>query len=746
MSPSSVSRSPRVPTTQRVLSLLRGAGTDEAASALYRGWARFALGFAMLLVAGGVAVDVATRAEMRRDQAKHLAMLHDANLVALRTWFDSREEFAMLWTTDEEVRAQIVRLVDGEAEASPEELRHAPELAAIRADLGRACAVAGCSGFDVLDRRGRILAASDDRRLGAYVELEARPLLAQALDGHAVATPPVTRVVDATHGPDLTEPIESAMFTASPVRAADERVVAVLVFRIPSRERLERLLQWDPSRQRPAETYAFDSRGVFLTEPRYVDELRARGVLGAADGARFRLEARAPPADLRDRRRSVGPWLSLPLARPVAEAVSGRSGSDVAGYRSYHGRMCIGSWSWLPEHRVGVVTEMELAEEMSALAVPRLGWMAAVAMVVLSAASALVSARLFSQVGKRLAAAESAGQYRLVAPIGEGGSSTVYLGRHRFLRRPTAVKVLSPQLVTAADRARFEREVQVTARLRHPNTVQVYDFGATKEGGFYYAMELVPGLALDQLVERFGPQADGRVANILAQVCGSLGEAHALGFVHRDVKPSNVRLADQGGVPDFVKVLDFGLAREFERGGSGSFSLAGMVGTPAFMPPEAFIDPKAFGPSGDLYSVGAVGYFLLTATPPSSVENVFRLMEAQRLVPVVPPSDRLGRRVDPVLEELLMRCLEFAADRRPSSARGLAASFAACPSRVSWTVGDARGWWDLHGGELSRARLDGWEGAEDGPAGPVPPAAGATAGENGAATTWSRVKSWFARR
>src|SRR5216110_2917269 len=206
----------------------------------------------------------------------------------------------------------------------------------------------------------------------------------------------------------------------------------------------------------------------------------------------------------------------------------------------------------------------------------------------------------------------------------------VYRARHALMRRETAVKLLLPDRADVESIQRFEREVCITCQLTHPNTIQVYDYGHTPEGIFYYAMEFLRGLNLHELVARFGPQPEGRVIHILTQICDALAEAHALGLVHRDIKPANVFLCRRGGVPDCVKVLDFGLVREYGGAKRDKLNVTGengMVGTPSFMPPEAIKNAARSDPRGDIYSVGALGYYLLTTTFVFDAENVFDLYE-----------------------------------------------------------------------------------------------------------------------
>lgn len=219
-----------------------------------------------------------------------------------------------------------------------------------------------------------------------------------------------------------------------------------------------------------------------------------------------------------------------------------------------------------------------------------------------------------------VAMAQQLGQYVIERKLGEGGMGEVYLARHTLLRRHTALKLLPPERAGAKTVARFEREVRATSRLSHPNTVAIYDYGRTREGIFYYAMEYLDGVDLQRLVQEQGPLEPSRVVHILAQIASALGEAHDGGLIHRDLKPANVFLCERGGLPDTVKVLDFGLVKE--TGGQSSLSgpviaqtdVNALVGTPAYLPPESIHSPASVDGRSDLYAVGAIGYFLLTGT------------------------------------------------------------------------------------------------------------------------------------
>jgi eukaryotic-like serine/threonine-protein kinase len=297
--------------------------------------------------------------------------------------------------------------------------------------------------------------------------------------------------------------------------------------------------------------------------------------------------------------------------------------------------------------------------------------------------------------------ARQLGQYVLERKIGQGGMGEVYRARHAMLRRPTAVKLLTGD-GTEVQLRRFEKEVQLTARLTHPNTISVFDYGRTPDGIFYYAMELLDGMTLEQLVKEHGPQPPSRVIHILVQVCGALTEAHHIGLVHRDIKPANIHLCRRGEIPDFVKVLDFGLVREVDRGPNAKVSQSNVntvVGTPLYISPEAILTPDNVTASADLYGLGCVAYFLLTGKPPFQGDNVVAICASHLHTQPPPPSQH--RAVPADLERVILACLAKDPDDRPESAAALARDFAACADATRYQPADAEAFWSRVGPMLS---------------------------------------------
>lgn len=308
---------------------------------------------------------------------------------------------------------------------------------------------------------------------------------------------------------------------------------------------------------------------------------------------------------------------------------------------------------------------------------------------------ATVASRVIYGLRQQIREALQLGQYTLEEKLGEGGMGAVYRARHAMLRRPTAVKLLPPEKVGASSLERFEREVQLTALLSHPNTVAIYDYGRTPDGIFYYAMEYLEGIDLESMVREHGPQPPARVVHILKQACGSLGEAHESGLIHRDVKPANVILCERGGTPDVVKVVDFGLVKDLEQS-DGITQADTLTGTPLYLAPEAIRGENVDG-RGDLYALGAVGYFLLAGANVFEGKTVVEICGHHLHASPTPPSSRLGREIPPKLEAVILSCLEKDPDRRPRTARELAATLAACDDVNEWTEADARAWWEDHG-------------------------------------------------
>ena len=316
----------------------------------------------------------------------------------------------------------------------------------------------------------------------------------------------------------------------------------------------------------------------------------------------------------------------------------------------------------------------------------------------IAAAAAIVGSRVVSELSEQAGRARELGSYRLVSLIGHGGMGEVWRAEHRMLARDAAIKLVRGGSDASGREmmARFEREAKATAALRSAHTVQLYDFGRSDDGAFYYVMELLEGFTLEEVIRRFGPLPSGRVVHLLRQVCHSLAEAHAAGLVHRDVKPGNIFLCRYGGDPDFVKVLDFGLVKTLAASAADLTQTGLIAGTPAYMPPEMALGRAVDGRT-DLYALGAVGYTLLTGVPVFERKTALETIHDHASTTPIPPSKRVATPVDPGLERILLDCLAKEPDERPESARALDARLAALVLQDPWTRELAERWWNRNG-------------------------------------------------
>ncbi|MET0594220.1 MAG: serine/threonine-protein kinase, partial [Polyangiaceae bacterium] len=301
--------------------------------------------------------------------------------------------------------------------------------------------------------------------------------------------------------------------------------------------------------------------------------------------------------------------------------------------------------------------------------------------------------------------ARQLGQYTLAERIGAGGMGVVYRARHAMLRRPTAVKVLPPEKMGEQNLRRFEREVQLTSQLTHPNTISIYDYGRTADGLFYYAMEYLDGFTLAELVEVGGPLPASRVASLMRQVAGSIHEAHQIGLIHRDIKPDNIIVCERGGMCDVAKVLDFGLVKDIRSGDPALSQVNAIIGTPHYMSPEAITLPSSVGVPSDIYSLGATAYFLLVGRHVFPARTLVEVCSHHLMTTPDVPSAVLGHAVPAALEELILACLATGAPQRPASAAHLERALTAIAESEPWTQDAARAWWLDHRAALERLQI-----------------------------------------
>jgi serine/threonine protein kinase len=641
---------------------------------------------------------------MHEERRATLTAILETEATAVRVWVNEQRINAELLAGDEDIRPplkELIPLADGK-EGFERRLLNSPAQATLRSRLKEKVRLCGYHGFAIVTPGGVVVAAEEDQPVGKIMTEQRKEFIDHVLaEGSGVSKPFRSMFLLPDERGQLRANLPT-MFTAAVVHGTGEKPLAVLGLRIRPDDHFTRILRVAQA-GRTGETYAFDRTGKFLSQSRFDDELKRFGLLvdEPDQTSVLTVEVRDPGVNMMQGERPKQRRAEQPLTHMAADAVQGNASYDVDGYRDYRGVPVVGAWRWLDDLDFGIATEIEVAEAFRPVYILRKIFVVLMGLLLLSAAGIFVAMLYIARQQKALQhaalAARKLGQYTLEEKLGAGGMGTVYKARHAMLQRPTAVKLLDPDKMSCSAVTRFEREVQLTSGLTHPNTVAIFDYGRTPEGLFYYAMEYLEGTNLDDLVERFGPLTEARALYLLRQACGALAEAHAQGLVHRDVKPANIFLTSRGGLHDFVKVLDFGLVRAVETPAEANITSPNAIaGTPLYLSPEAVNQPEQVDARSDVYALGAVAYFLLTGTAVFGGESVLEICLKHVREEPESPSARLGRPVYAVLEGIILRCLAKSPLDRPADAAALLRELEACAVEERWTAKEAGVWWHTH--------------------------------------------------
>jgi tRNA A-37 threonylcarbamoyl transferase component Bud32 len=665
---------------------------------------------AVLLGGVGWWVDRSVEGAMRKQRANELDVMVDASVTALGTWMREQKINVELVADDEKLRPLVTELLHlaGSSPMTARTLVQASAQNALRERLKRRVKICGYVGFFVVSPDGVLLAADQDAPVGTVLSDERKELFAQACAGQTAVSRPFRSPLLLVDEKGQKRTNSPSMFVAGPIRDDKGKPIAALGLRIRPEDHFTRILQVVRF-GKSGETYAFDRKGLLLSQSRFDDRLKQIGLLADQPDSQsiLTIEIRNPEVNMALGERPRLLRADQPFTVAVADAVKGNDGHNADGYRDYRGSPSVGAWRWLKDYDFGVVSEVDLEEALGPAYILRRAIKTLMFLLFLCAIGIFLGmlfiARQQRALHKATLAVRQLGQYTLEEKLGAGGMGTVYKARHALLRRPTAVKLLNMDRTSDDAVLRFEREVQLTSALTHPNTVAVYDYGRSPEGIFYYAMEYLEGMNLEELVKRHGPLPEARMVYLLRQICGSLAEAHAAGLIHRDIKPANLFLTCRGGMHDFVKVLDFGLSKAMAGGKQAQITSSDtVIGTPLYLSPEAVMQPDQIDARADVYALGAVGYYLLTGEPVFTGETVMEICMQHVIAAPEPPSVRSGKPISTDLETLLLRCLAKLPSHRPSDAADLKRELERCVVLGTWTERDAAAWWsDPEKGALS---------------------------------------------
>jgi eukaryotic-like serine/threonine-protein kinase len=479
------------------------------------------------------------------------------------------------------------------------------------------------------------------------------------------------------------------------VDSAKQKIGAVFVASPARLESLNRTLESFRT-QETGEAFLATRDGRMLNESRFRDDLIRAGILPPETRSTVLMSLHNPGVDTTVGTLPSQPYTTHVAPAPIAGIQAGNNGVNVDGFRDYRGVLVIGAWQVDLENDYGIVVKLDQREAFAAQVPLRRFFYARVAMILLATVLVLWSWYSATSARRRLKDVIHIGSYVLEGLIGEGGMGRVYKARHLLLKRTTAVKVIKPELVNDRTIAWFEREVEVAGKLKHPNTVEIYDFGRSDQGQFYCAMEFLNGLNLSQVGLMEGALPAERVIHTMLQAAHSLREAHRRGMIHRDVKPQNIMLCVLGGEVDVVKVLDFGLAKQYEPGEEPSVDTKMLAGTPLYLSPERLRPPYQADARSDIYSLGMTAYRLMTGRDVFSGGSDMEVFHQTLHMPVSDPTSISPLAIPPEFSELVLRCLSKNPEDRPQSMRDVISVLDRLALEYPWRQEEARRWWQLN--------------------------------------------------
>ncbi len=668
---------------------------------------------ALAIVAGiGVGTSLGIEHVMKEHLKEQLKAILEAEVKALKLWYRNQDDVVTLGVQLPDIQEAIAALVhiNKEHPNSQTELIQAEALQKLREYLSPFCRWEKDQpyiSYAVLDLDFQVIGGLYDEPIGTKAKTAIpEKSMEKLLKGETVVTRPFVCPIPILNSEGMALEKQGAIFVIAPVREypsvkkEDNPVIAYLGFRIDPETEFTKILSVAQFGE-TGETYAFDSEGVMISRSLFDEKLQKIGLLKKGESSVLNLRLADPGANLDAGERPAKAPHLLSLTHMAYDAINNKPELkfNLDGYRDYRGVRVIGAWKWLPELDFGVATEVDCSEAFQALYVIRWIFVGLFSLLLISVVGVILFSFVVTRMKRRIRKADlevqTLGQYQLLERIGKGGMGVVYKAKHAFLQRPTALKILQPEHSGDRALARFEREVQMTSRLTHPNTIAVYDYGRAEDGTFYYVMEYLTGITLEDLVWRTGPQPESRVINILQQVCNSLEEAHGIGLIHRDIKAANIMLCKYGGQYDFVKVLDFGLVKDVrDQSNTGNTTSNFVIGTPLYLSPEAIAQPEKVEAGRDIYAIGVTGYFLLTGRPLFEDEHPMQLFRRHMDTPPIPPSERVGWDIDKDLEDIIMRCLEKDPSKRFMTVESLWKALNSCQRAGQWTRDEARQWWE----------------------------------------------------
>lgn len=655
----------------------------------------------ILLIVLGVWSHNQVKSSLEDIRAEQLKTVIKANVQSLEFWIDDYQNSVQSWSSTPEIADEIHAILEyGNCRTCIEELQFSHWQDTLTGILKQYLRNTRSAGYNLYDPEGYEVAANNRKAIGHRLLPEVfRGLVQPHNDGGSFRSPMLPSEIQYENSRTSSIYEKPFVWAGNPIYNDSLGLIAYFgVGRYVDEAFSDRLSIYPGE---TGETYAFNGEGKMISKSRFLEQIGEIGLIDLIEesSTAMTLELRDPGVNMVEGETPKEPLGTRAFTKPVGLAINSQSDSSIARagiiiepFLDYRGIEVIGAYYWFPEYNFGIVTKQEYAEAFAPLKYIDFTFLLLIVLLALMIAYSLYSSLKFLGLKRKVGEAVQLGQYTLERKIGEGGIGQVYLANHALLKRPTAIKILKEDLVSNEVIERFEREVQLASRLTHPNTIEIYDFGRTEEGVFYYAMEVLNGFTLAQLVQMQGEVPVARVLHILKQATASIAEAHSIGLIHRDIKPQNIMLVQRGGEHDVVKVLDFGLVKDLTDEEAHQTKVSQLTGTPLYMAPERIKSPTHSDLRSDLYALGAVAYYLLAG------EALFRFStEIDIIYQVVntdpEPLHKVNKKVPKAVSDFIHSLLDKEPDNRPQTAKEMIKKWDELMAKHPWTEEDAEKWW-----------------------------------------------------
>ena len=589
------------------------------------------------------------KSELINIHTKQITNTLKANNKALEIWIDEQKKLAHLIAEAPKVRSYLIYLTKtyGLGKDSPQELIvKDASLLALNAWLKPIIDSEGIVEYSVLDKTGYRVASNNTQSIGKQISQEGVNHLLPVFTGkNFTFTLPA-------------DPKDNMVWLDVPISDSSGRVFATLGFGYDISQEFNKYSAL-VSPGNSGNTYSYNSEGQIMYP--FVSNTNLKSS-------------------------------NHPAAVTLLDKEKYQTNITLLTYNNISGEPVIGGYLWIPKFKTGLIAELPDSEAFKSLKNVGITFTILVLLILFIALASLFNTFRWLKLKEK--SQQAIGPYLINDKIGEGGMGNIYLAEHKLLKRLTAIKTLKNESLSTNNKIRFENEALLASKLNHPNTVKIYDYGLEKDGNYYFAMEYLEGITINQLIDISGPVSTERSLHIILQVCYSLREAHHKNLIHRDIKPQNIMLCYFGDTYDFVKVLDFGLVKDLDKAqGDELTTMFEIGGTPMYMSPERLTAPSTVDQRTDIYSVGAVAYFLLTGLKPfhkgvTDLDTINHVLNESPTLIVNP-------NIDKVLEGIIRKCLEKEPESRYNSIEELICELEEVKTSV-WSQEKAKEWWNVN--------------------------------------------------